>query len=68
MPAISGAPNAKRVADLARELNTILAVASSELADYTEVIDIEAWQNADIPEILRTLRQRIDQALRRLER
>ena len=59
--------DAQQAAAAAHALTTALLPALLEQADGAEMIDVQAWKDAGVPELLRTTRRRIDQALGRLE-
>lgn len=64
---LSGRDDAEQAARAARELTRALYPALIEQDDGTELVDIQAWNDAGVPEVLRTARTFIDRVLRRLE-
>jgi hypothetical protein len=67
-PILSGRGDAERAAHAAQELTRALYPALIEQDDGAELVDIQAWKDAGVPEVLRTAREFIDRVLRRLER
>jgi hypothetical protein len=67
MAALSGR-DAQQAAEAARTLNNALMMALPVSDDGTEIVDLQAWKDAGVPEILRTTQKRIEQVLKRLER
>ena len=65
MPTLSE-QDAERAAEAARGLNNALMMALPVSDDGTEIVDIQAWKDAGVPEILHITQQRIEQVLRRL--
>jgi hypothetical protein len=63
-PILSGRGDAERAAHAAQELTRALI----EQDDGAELVDLQAWKDAGVPEVLRTAREFIDRVLRRLER
>jgi hypothetical protein len=60
--------DAQRAANLARDLSDLLArPALPVLADGTGMMNVQAWRDEGVPEILRTLQARIEQVLTRLQ-
>lgn len=66
-PILSGRDDAERAARAAQELTRALYPALIGQDDGTELVDIQAWKDAGIPEVLRTAQRFIDRVLRRLE-
>jgi hypothetical protein len=60
--------DAERAAHAAQELTRALYPALIEQDDGAELVDIQAWKDAGVLEVLRTAREFIDRVLRRLER
>ena len=60
--------DAQHAAAAAHALYTALLPALLEPADGTEMIDVQAWRDAGVLELLRATQRRIDQVMRRLER
>ena len=56
--------DAQRAAELARDLENVLtALAFPLAADGTVMVDLTAWEAANVPEMLTRLQHRISQVL-----